>query len=146
MVFEVLLSSIFYCNSKVRFAAIIDCFGSKIEGGMRPGTESLNPQSEEEKMYAHTALRRGLSSSWTDRFGEMKWCITAHKRVTIVELPVGKDNCLLMTLEPDAPAAAVAEDIATLTDHILASPECSSPKAVRIPLVMESIPAWQISA
>ena len=115
--FEDLLDAIFSSSEKVRYVGIVDHYGRKVEGGMRSRKESMNPESEEEKMYVQAALRRGMTETWSNYFGEARWSMTAHKRIIVVEFPLGKRNSLLVTLEPDAPIAEIAEFISKLTEE-----------------------------
>ncbi|MGI0080710.1 MAG: DUF6659 family protein [Nitrososphaerales archaeon] len=95
-----LLDEIFSLDKGVRYVSILSARGAHLEGGMRPGTVSLNPEDEENKMFLQATVGRGMSESWRRFFGEFKFSFLAHEKVNVFQFPYG-ENVLLVTTEPN---------------------------------------------
>jgi hypothetical protein len=104
-----LIQKIFSLDKGIRYVAILNQRGEHLEGGLKPGLKSLNPEQEEQRLFLQTAVSRGMSESWRNYFDEFKFSIVAHKRVTVFQFPFGT-NVLLVTAEPRV-AITIAEDI-----------------------------------
>src|SRR5487761_144777 len=104
-----LLDELFALDKGIRYVAILSVRGAHLEGGMRPGTVSLNPEDEENKMFLQATVARGMSESWRRFFGDFKFSFFAYEKLNLVEFPYG-ENVLLVTTEPRVPLT-VAHDI-----------------------------------
>ena len=94
-----LIQRVFALNSDIRYCAVVDQKGGHIEGGMRPGVESINPQEENHKLFLQTTVARGMSDSWTKYFDQFRFSIIAHDKLKVFQFPFGH-NILLITAEP----------------------------------------------
>jgi hypothetical protein len=103
-----LLQKIFSLDRRVRYVAILDSRGAHLEGGMRPGTLSLNPEDEESKLFRQATVARGMSEMWSRYFGPLEFSIICHEKLTVLLFPFG-ENVLLVTTEPDVPISITRE-------------------------------------
>ena len=94
-----LISDVFSLDPGIRYVGIVDNFGECIEGGMREGVSSINPRSEEQRLYLQATLSRGMSNTWSKYFEDLMFSIIAHKKLTVFQFPLGQ-NVLLVTAEP----------------------------------------------
>jgi len=76
---------------------------------MRPGRQSLNPESEEQKLFLQTTVARGMSESWSKYFDDLRFSIIAHKKISVMQFPLG-EKILLITSDSYVPLT-IAEDI-----------------------------------
>lgn len=101
-----LIQRIFSLDPAIRYVAILDQRGRHLEGGMRPGTVSLNPIEEEDKLFVQSTISRGMSESWTKYFERFRYCVIAHDRLKVLQFPMD-ENILLITAEPGIPLGVV---------------------------------------
>ncbi len=104
-----LLDEIFSLDKGVRYISILNFRGAHLEGGMRPGTVSLNPEDEENKLFLQATVSRGMSESWSRHFGPFKFSIVSHEKLNVLQFPYG-ENVLLVTTEPNV-SLSITEDI-----------------------------------
>ena len=104
-----LLDEIFSLDKGIRYISILNFRGAHLEGGMRPGTISLNPENEENKLFLQATVSRGMSESWSRHFGAFKFSIISHSKLNIFQFPYG-ENVLLVTTEPNI-RLSITEDI-----------------------------------
>ena len=95
-----LIQSIFLLDDKIRYASVLNHRGNHLEGGMKPGKATLNPEEEEQKLFLQTTVSRGMSDSWGRYFDDFRFSITAHKKIVVFQFPYG-ENILLVTAEAD---------------------------------------------
>ena len=95
-----LTDQIFDLDPKIRYAVIVDQYGEYIEGRMRRGVKSLNPEKEEKKLNTQTAVARGMAKTWEDYFGKQNFSIISHEKMILFRFPFGKD-IVLVTAEPE---------------------------------------------
>lgn len=95
-----LIQKVFALDPKIRYCAIVDQRGGRLEGGMRPGIPSINPEDENHKLFLQTTVARGMSDSWTKYFDRFRFSIVAHDKLKVFQFPYGH-NILLVTAEPD---------------------------------------------
>lgn len=73
-----LIQSIFLLDDKIRYASVLNHRGNHLEGGMKPGKATLNPEEEEQKLFLQTTVSRGMSDSWGKYFDEFRFSIFAR--------------------------------------------------------------------
>jgi hypothetical protein len=94
-----LIEKVFALNPDIRYCSIVDQKGGYIEGGMRLGVESINPQEENHKLFLQSTVARGMSDSWTKYFDQFRFSIIAHDKLKVFQFPFGH-YILLVTAEP----------------------------------------------
>jgi len=109
-----LLQSIFSLDTRIRYAAILTQRGDRIEGGMRPGVQSLNPEEEEQKMFTQSAISKGMSESWIRYFDRWQFLVIGHAKLKMFEFPY-QNNILFVTAEPSI-SLEVVEKILNLLE------------------------------
>ena len=109
-----LLDQIFSLDKGVRYVAILNPRGAHLEGGMRPGVSSLNPEDEETKLFLQATVARGMSESCNRRFGPLKFSVISHNKINVMQFPFG-ENVLLVTTEPTVPLA-ITDDIHNIVE------------------------------
>lgn len=110
-----LIESVFGLDEKIRYASILNHRGNHLEGGIKPGKVTLNPEEEEQKLFLQTTISRGMSESWTRYFDRFRFSVIAHKKVMVFQFPYG-ENILLVTADPDIPLD-VAEKICEILNR-----------------------------
>ncbi|MHB1907512.1 MAG: hypothetical protein ACYCQJ_01420 [Nitrososphaerales archaeon] len=109
-----LIQSIFLLDDKIRYASVLNQRGNHLEGGMKPGKNTINPEEESEKLFLQTTVSRGMSESWRRYFDKFRFSIVAHKKLVVFQFPYG-ENTLLVTAEPDI-SLNTAEKICGILD------------------------------
>ena len=107
-----LLEEIFSLDEGIRYVAILSFRGAHLEGGLRPGIVSLNPEQEENKLFLQATVARGMSESWNKFFGGFRFSFFAHEKISVLEFPYG-ENVLMVTTEPNV---MVAEEISKIIE------------------------------
>ena len=99
--FDKLVDAIFNIDPLIRYVAIVDKTGERLEGGIRREKMSLNPPEEEPRMFMQTAISRGMVDSWSKYFSNYNFSIISYKNVILLLFPFQENN-LLVTMEPSA--------------------------------------------
>lgn len=111
-----LMNEIFSLDPGIRYAAVLSPRGTHLEGGMRPGIASVNPESEEDKLFLQATVARGMSDSWTKFFGSFKFSFFIYERLSVIQLTFG-ENVLLVTTEPGVPISLAQSLVEVLQKH-----------------------------
>lgn len=92
------VQAIFSIDPSLRYVGIVDRNGNLVQGGMRPGVNSLNPQEKEIVMYNQTSVAQGMAETWSEYFGRHRFTIMEYEKLTVARFPFGED-ILLITAE-----------------------------------------------
>lgn len=87
-------------NANVRFAAIIGPDGKMIKGGMRSGTESLEPASKAEQLYLQWTTMHRSGSDWNKYLGRRRYLLDKRELVHVYTFNLDNDNILLVSTDP----------------------------------------------
>ncbi len=98
-------------NPIVRFAAIIGPDGKMIKGGMRSGTESLEPASKAEHLYLQWTTMHRSGSDWNKYLGRRRYILDKRELVHVYTFNLDNDHVLLVSTDP--------VDTSALGDEIL---------------------------
>jgi hypothetical protein len=88
-------------DDKIRFVGIINDLGRLVYGGMRPGTISLESETESVKIYMEFALISKLHTDFDSKLGEVLYSLTVRKKIKMLSFPVS-DHIVRLSLEKDA--------------------------------------------
>ncbi len=73
---------IFRFDKKIRYCGIIDEKGELVAGNMRKGLQSLEPESEDKKLFAQIALAVGMNRGWDRYFGKTMCIVILKEKVS----------------------------------------------------------------
>lgn len=107
-------------NPVVRFAAIIGPDGKMIKGGMRSGTESLEPASKAEQLYLQWTTMHRSGSDWNKYLGRRRYILDKHELVHVYTFNLDNDHVLLVSTDPVGTSALGDEILEILTEKAMA--------------------------
>lgn len=87
-------------NPIVRFAAIIGPDGRMIKGGMRTGTESLEPASKAEQLYLQWTTMHRSGNDWNKYLGRRRYILDKRELVHVYTFNLDEDHVLLVSTDP----------------------------------------------
>ena len=90
-------------DARIRYVAILNALGKTVEGGMRPGLSSLEPQDEAERVDMQVALIRGMMEGASTYLGETTYVIVHRRKIMLMVFPTKGGRTVLITTEPDFP-------------------------------------------
>ena len=94
-------------DSRIRYVAVLDAFGRTVEGGMRPGLNSLEPKEEADKVDVQVALIRGMTEGASEYLGSTNYVILHREKLMLMAFPRKGGKTVLITAEPDFPLERV---------------------------------------
>ena len=106
-------------NPIVRFAAIIGPDGRMIKGGMRSGTESLEPASKAEQLYLQWTTLHRSGSDWNKYLGRRRYILDKRELVHVYTFNLDNDHVLLVSTDPVGTSALGDEILELLTEKAL---------------------------
>ena len=86
-------------NEDIRFAGVINDLGRLVAGGMRPGVEPLETESDDEMLYMELALRVRMRQEFDVQMGAVDFAIVSRKRALTISFPVDT-HILYVAAEP----------------------------------------------
>ena len=86
-------------DSAVRYASVLTRDGRKVAGGMRQGTESMEPKRVSEEMDFQTSHYHSSLERWEKHFGVLNFTFVNYQKVFVFFVPVGA-YLLNVTTEP----------------------------------------------
>ena len=116
--YERFCSEVLSINQKIRFASIINKYGTKIGGGYRKNISSyLSP--EEVKMSLYYAKKRWENRGHlSHRIGYARYSLTEYEKVKQITIPIDKNHLLLISTEINANHLVILEKVCLLiSDH-----------------------------
>lgn len=93
-----LLESV-YRISKMRHAVILDDFGDRIAGGMKPGVESYSPPGVERKLETQSTLMLRMAEDYSKYVGSFAYISMAWEKMTAAFFFLPKGYSLSVSLD-----------------------------------------------
>jgi hypothetical protein len=90
-------------DARIRYCAVLDAMGRTVEGGMRPGLLSLEPEEEADKVDLQIALIRGMTEGARGYLGGVDYVIIGREKLMLIAVPVSSGRTVLVSAEPDFP-------------------------------------------
>jgi len=112
---------IFAFDKRVRFCALIDEKGNVVSSKSRPNLTSLNPETEDKRLFSQIGLAVLMDRGWDRFFGKTKAIIIAKEKVSILIYSLADLRAVVVAIEPDFPMARIGEigeliDVCELVD------------------------------
>ena len=92
---------VFKFDRRVRYAGVLDETGRLIAGGMRKGTISLEPASEDFRMMANLTIQIATDKTWDWYFGGMWYTFLKREKVNVLTFYLGGKNVMMISTESD---------------------------------------------
>ena len=90
-------------DPRIRYCAVLDAMGRTIEGGMRPGLLSLEPDEEADKVDLQMVLIRGITEGARGYLGGVNYVIIHREKLMLIAIPASNGRTILVSAEPDFP-------------------------------------------
>lgn len=95
-------------NPSVRYAVVIDNFGYRCAGGMKPGVSSITPDSIVKRFEMQAVLIMKMVEGYEPYVGKLLWSTVRWENVTALFFLLGHDNGILsLTLRSGTPNEVV---------------------------------------
>src|SRR5712692_5658106 len=112
---------IFAFDKRVRFCALIDEKGNVVSSKSRQNLTSLNPESEDKRLFSQIGLAVLMDRGWDRFFGKTKAIVIAKEKVSILIYSLADLRAVVVAIEPDFPMARISEigeviDVCELVD------------------------------
>ena len=95
-----LVSEILALHPSIRYCGVIGTDGQIIDGSMKKGVESLEPESESSKLTMQLALLTGADSGWDTYLGETDFVLFRKGKVNLFLFPVHGSKGVLVSTTP----------------------------------------------
>lgn len=126
---------IFAFDKRVRFCALISEKGEVAASTSRENLTSLNPKTEDRRLFSQIGLAVTMDRGWDRFFGKTKAIVIAKEKVSILIYSLADLRAVVVALEPDFPMARIWEigeliDVCELVDSEVAQrtqPESRAP-------------------
>lgn len=118
--FERLCQQVFALHDDIRYAGIIDDFGSLIAGGMRKGIDSITAEDNDELYLVQTALRKSMRHRFDKSMGRARFAYVEREKISMLTFYMEKFT-LLLSIEPNVDSHAVIDITKDVQDLIVAS-------------------------
>ena len=89
-----LITSLFEASSHIRYAALFNREGAKLEGGMRSGLKPLEPESEAAEIDRQTVLYCARLMSLERYLGKTEFVFARTMNVDVMAMPLSRDRIL----------------------------------------------------
>jgi hypothetical protein len=99
---------VFGIDGRIRYCAVLDEMGRTVSGGMRPGTQSLEPDEEAQKVDLQMAVIRGMTEAARGYLGGTNYVIIHREKLMLLAIPVNK-RTILISAQPDFPLERVRD-------------------------------------
>src|SRR5712692_8759466 len=112
---------IFAFDKRVRFCALIDEKGNVVSSKSRQNLTSLNPETEDSRLFSQIGLAVMMDRGWDRFFGRTKAIVIAKEKVSILIYSLADLRAIVVAIEPDYPMARIGEigeliDVCELVD------------------------------
>ncbi len=112
---------IFAFDKRVRFCALIDEKGNVVSSKSRQNLTSLNPETEDKRLFSQIGLAVLMDRGWDRFFGKTKAIVIAKEKVSILIYSLADLRAVVVAIEPDFPMARISEigeviDVCELVD------------------------------
>jgi hypothetical protein len=91
----------------VRYAAVLDEFGDRIAGGMKPNVESMTPSSVERKLETQSALMLRMSDDYAKFVGRFRYILLQWEKMIALFFFLTNGTSLSMSMENASSSEAI---------------------------------------
>ena len=114
-------SPIFAFDKRVRFCALLDEKGKVVRSRARKNLSSLNPETEDSRLFSQIGLAVLMDRGWDRYFGRTKAIAITKEKVSILIYSLADLRAVVVAIEPDFPMARIGElgeviDVCELVD------------------------------
>ncbi len=95
-----LVDEILSLHSSIRYCGVIGTDGGVIEGSMKKGVDSLEPESETSKLTMQLAILTGADKGWDTYLGETDFVLFRKGKVNLFLFPVHGSKGVLVSTTP----------------------------------------------
>lgn len=98
----------------IRYVAIGNKYGELTGSSTRQDIQSLLEPQEVKMSIYHAYLRNETRKNLAHRVGKVKYSVTEYEKIKRITIPLGKDDLLLVSTEPNADHVKIIADIFNL--------------------------------
>ncbi len=125
---------IFAFDERVRFCALIDEKGNVVRSRSRQNLTSLNPETEDKRLFSQIGLAVLMDRGWDRFFGKTKAIVIAKEKVSILVYSLADLRAVVVAMEPSFPMSRIGEigeviDVCELVDSEVAQRSLPDGKA-----------------
>ncbi|MEM2760756.1 MAG: hypothetical protein QXU32_03175 [Nitrososphaerales archaeon] len=113
MDYRELCGKILGINKDIRFVGFINRSGKLIEGGMRPGLESLDDEIHQKRWFNQVAMRAEMYEMFNKIYGKTNVVYVEREKLKQLTFYRG-DKILLVTLQPSVDSNKALEIVRTI--------------------------------
>lgn len=95
-----LVEEVLSLHKSIRYCGVIDAEGAIIEGWMKKGVRSLEPESEAPKLIMQLAILMGAEKGWDDYLGKTDYILFRRGKVNLILFPVHGLKGVMVSTEP----------------------------------------------
>lgn len=95
-----LIADLFSADIRVRYVALFSRDGTKLQGGMRSGTKSLEPERDAEEIDRQTTLYCSKVMGEEEYLGKTGFIFVRTERADVLALPLDSNLILQVASEP----------------------------------------------
>ena len=114
MDYERFCSKILETDPKIRFAAVYDEWGNRIEGGMREGIESLLSEHAEKELVSLSIIGWKSKKDTSKWLGKAKYTLVEYDTIKRFSFYLGNDYLLLVSCEKESNTNVVVDEVIRL--------------------------------
>jgi hypothetical protein len=109
---------IFAFDERIRFCALIDDKGKVGESEYRENTSSLNPETEDNRLFSQIGLAVLMDRGWDRFFGRTRAIAIAKEKVNILIFSLADLGAVIVATQPDLPLSRIGQigDVVDLCD------------------------------
>src|SRR2546428_14175904 len=97
------LTRVLSFHKKIRYCGLVDEKGAVVAGSMREGLASLEPNSEDARLFVQISLAVGMDQGWNRYFGRTRIIAILKEKVAIFIFPLPDNRAVVVATEPDLP-------------------------------------------
>jgi hypothetical protein len=95
------LEQILKFDKGIRYCCVVDQEGKILEGKGREDLVSLEPESEDKRLFAQISIAVGMDKSWDKYFGSTQCIVIAKEKINIFVYPLSDLRSIVIATEPD---------------------------------------------
>ena len=104
-------SQIFDTDSKIRFAAVYDEWGTLLAGGLREGVENLLSEKSQQELVTLSIFDWKARKDMSKKLGIVTYTLAEYENVKRFSFYLGNDHLLLVSSEKNNDVNTVADEI-----------------------------------
>lgn len=104
-------SQILDTNSKIRFAAVYDEWGTLLAGGLREGLDSLLSEKSQQELVTLSIFDWKARKDMSKKLGIVTYTMAEYQNVKRFSFYLGHDHLLLVSTEKNNDRSIVADEI-----------------------------------